>query len=347
MRVGIVGIGFMGMVHYLTHQRVTGSKVVAICEQDAARRAGDWRGIQGNFGPAGEQMDLTGVATYQDVDDLLADPQIDLVDICLPTAAHPEIAIRALEAGKHVFCEKPMALELTAARRMVAAAKRADRLLMIGQVLPTFPEYAFAVETARNRRYGELLGGHFKRVISEPTWMPKYYDPQVIGGPMLDLHIHDAHFIRYLLGMPTHVTSRGRMRGEVVEYFTSQYEFGDRDLTVTAKGGVLPQPARSFLHGYEIHFERATIAFEFAVIDGEPRVLMPCTVFPQRGSARAVKLGSGDPMDAFHTELKLVRAGVKSGQPAEFLSAELAQDAMRLCERQTQAVKSGKRVRVG
>ncbi len=347
MRVGIVGIGFMGMVHYLTHQQISGSKVVAICDQDAARRAGDWRGIQGNFGPAGQQMDLTGVTAYQQVDDLLADPDVELVDICLPTAAHAETAIRALQAGKHVFCEKPMALDLAAARRMAAAATRAGRLLMIGQVLPTFPEYAFAVETTRSRKYGELLGGHFKRVISEPTWMPKYYDPQVIGGPMLDLHIHDAHFIRYLIGMPTHVTSRGRMRGDVVEYFTSQYEFGDRDLTVTAIGGVVPQPARSFLHGYEIHFERATIAFEFAVIDGAPRLLMPCTVFPQKGPARIVKLGSGDPMDAFRAELKLARAAVKTGKPAEFLSADLAQDAMRLCDRQTQAVRTGKRVRVG
>ena len=84
--VGIVGIGFMGMIHYLAYQRLRGVKVHAICEQDPLRRGGDWRTIKGNFGPPGELMDLSGVAQYADLDAMLADPKLDLIDICLPTA---------------------------------------------------------------------------------------------------------------------------------------------------------------------------------------------------------------------------------------------------------------------
>ena len=73
--VGIVGIGFMGMIHYLAYQRLRGVKVHAICEQDPLRRGGDWRTIKGNFGPPGEQMDLSGVAQYAELDAMLADPQ--------------------------------------------------------------------------------------------------------------------------------------------------------------------------------------------------------------------------------------------------------------------------------
>ncbi|MEX0585005.1 MAG: Gfo/Idh/MocA family oxidoreductase, partial [Pirellulales bacterium] len=118
LKVGIAGIGFMGMIHYLSYQRVKGARVVALCEQDKTRLAGDWRSIQGNFGPRGEIMDLSGVAKYEDLDQLLADKNIDLVDICLPTAAHAPTATKALAAGKHVFCEKPIALTTGEANKM-------------------------------------------------------------------------------------------------------------------------------------------------------------------------------------------------------------------------------------
>ena len=110
---------------------------------------------------------------------------------------------------------------------MVKTAEAAGKQLMIGQVLPFFPEYAFAYEAVRSGKYGRLLGGHFKRVISDPQWLKDFYDPKKVGGPMLDLHVHDAHFIRLLCGMPKAVFTSGRMRGEVAEYFTSQFLFDD------------------------------------------------------------------------------------------------------------------------
>src|SRR4051794_13232761 len=131
VKVGIAGIGFMGMIHYLAYQRIKGVKVVAICEQDAARLAGDWRTIKGNFGPPGEMMDLSGIAKYSDLDEMLADSRIDMVDICLPPAAHAPVAINALRRGKDVLCEKPIALSAADARKMVAAANSAGKLLSI------------------------------------------------------------------------------------------------------------------------------------------------------------------------------------------------------------------------
>ncbi len=77
--IGIVGIGFMGMIHYLASRRVPGAQVVALCSRDPKKLAGDWTSIQGNFGPRGTQMDLSGLALYDDYADMLADPQIHLV----------------------------------------------------------------------------------------------------------------------------------------------------------------------------------------------------------------------------------------------------------------------------
>lgn len=346
VRIGLVGIGFMGMIHFLSYRKVRGAKVVAICETIQKRLAGDWRGIQGNFGPPGEQMDLRGIATYERLDELLADPQVDVVDICLPPALHADVTIRALRAGKHVFCEKPMALTSKDAARMDEEARRARRLLMIGHVLPLFPEYAEALKVVRSGQYGGLRGGHFKRVISDPLWLKDYYDARKIGGPMLDLHIHDAHFIRLLFGMPTQVHSTGRMRGEVAEYFQSQFLFADANLVVSATSGVIPQQSRPFLHGFEIHLESATLVYEFGIVDGAPRTLMPLTLLPTKGKPKTPKLGDGDPLLAFQAELGQVVKGIKENRPASFLTSELARDAIRICQCEQESITAGKRVKI-
>jgi predicted dehydrogenase len=346
LNVGIVGLGFMGMIHNLNYARLRGAKVIAMCEKDKKRLAGDWRGIQGNFGPPGEMMDLSGVEGYTELDDMLANDKIDVVDICLPPAFHADAAVAALKAGKHVFCEKPMSLTMRDAKRMMAAREKSGKLLMIGHVLPFFPEYQFAYKAVTSGKYGKLLGGHFKRIISDPTWLKDFYDPQRVGGPMLDLHIHDAHFIRLAFGMPKAVASVGRMRGEVAELFNTQFHFDD-DRMVTAASGVINQQGRPFSHGFEMYFEKATLLFDFSVIGGEPTLSMPLTVLDARGKATQPKLGSGDPVDAFKSELTEVARSVKANCESEILGAELARDALLLCQKQEQSIKTRRPVKVG
>ena len=158
VNVGIVGLGFIGMIHYLGYKKVRGAKVRAICEKDPKRLAGDWRTITGNFGPKGQKTDLTGVAQYPEIDDLLADPRIDMVDICLTNEWHTDIAVRALNAGKHVLCEKPIATKTADAERMVRTAEKCGKMLMIAHVLPFFTEYQFAYKAVTGGQYGALRG---------------------------------------------------------------------------------------------------------------------------------------------------------------------------------------------
>ncbi len=165
VRIGIAGIGFMGMIHYLAARNATGARVTAVCSRDPKKRGGDWRGIRGNFGPAGEQVDLAGVQCYARYEDLLADPEVDLIDICSPTNRHADMARAALKAGKHVLVEKAIALRPEEADAMLREAAEAGRggatppLLMVAHVLPFVPEFAFAAEAVRGGRYGRLLGG--------------------------------------------------------------------------------------------------------------------------------------------------------------------------------------------
>lgn len=340
LNIGITGLGFMGMVHYLTYQKLPGVRVTAICELNEKRRAGDWTDIQGNFGPPGEQMDLSDVATTADIDELLDRDDVDVVDVTLPPAAHPDAAIAALEAGKHVFCEKPMALEIDQCRRMSAAAEQADRRLLVGHVLPYFPEYAWALEAVRSGQYGELLGGSFRRVIADPAWLANYWVADQIGGPLFDLHVHDAHFIRLLFGMPSDVISRGRRRNGLPEFWHSQFVFPDARQVVSATSGVTNQQGRPFNHGFEIHFAQATLLFEFAVIGDDAKYLCPPTVLHASGEVEHVELGGGDPMDAFEKELSEATACFRENRTSDVLSGALAKDAIEICRRQADSVAS-------
>ena len=343
INVGIAGIGFMGMIHYLAYQKVGGAKVRALCEQEKKRLAGDWRDIKGNFGPRGTMMDLSGIDRYPELDELIADGNLDLIDVCLPPSLHAKVAIAALKAGKHVICEKPIALNPADAKRMVDTARKAGKQLMIGQVLPFFPEYKFAYEAITSGRYGKLLGGHFRRIISDPLWIPDFYNPSTVGGPMIDLHVHDAHFIRLVCGMPTWVQSIGSMRGEVVERFSTQFRFADKDLVVTAASGVINQQGRPFVHGYEIYLERATLLFDSGGLIKEPAGAVPLSVLTDDGKVQRPKLRGGD---AFADELKEVIRSVRSNTPSKLLAGELACDAVVLCQKQTESVRRGRAVKV-
>lgn len=350
INVGITGLGFMGMIHYLAYGRTRGVRVKAVCETDPTRLAGDWRSIKGNFGPQGKKMDLAGIAKYPTFDELLADSTIDLVDVCLPPSQHADAVVAALKAGKHVFCEKPIALKSADAQRMVRAAKQTGKMLLIGHVLPFFPEYRYAYRAVASGKYGKVIGGSFKRMISDPLWMNDFYDPEVCGGPMIDLHIHDAHFIRLICGMPKAVQTIGRMRGDVLELFNSQfiYDSGSKGNgpMVTASCGALMQQGRPFTHAFEIYLEKATLLFDFATIGKNPTMAMPLTVMTNAGRVTQPKLGSGDPVDGFAAEIGEVVKSIRTETPSALLDGLLARDALILCHKQTQSAAKGRIIKV-
>jgi predicted dehydrogenase len=350
INVGVAGIGFMGWIHYLAYERVESAQITAIASRSSKKRAGDWTEIQGNFGPPGRQVDLSGIKTYDNLDQLLVDPKIDLIDNCLPPHLHADFSIRALAAGKHVLCEKPMALTSVDCESMVATAEREGKQLFVGHVLPFFPEYAFARKVADSGEYGRLIGGSFKRVIADPLWLDDFFDADRVGGPLVDLHVHDAHFIRMMFGMPTTLFSQGRLRGEVVEYCSTLFGFSDPQFAVTATSGVVNQQGRDFTHAYELHFEKATLHFDFAAFK-DATELMPLKVLLADASEPEAmvlrpSMGEGDPVDAFVAELEEVVRSLEANSPSPILSGELARDAIHLCHKQTESVKCRAQVTV-
>ena len=340
VRIGLVGVGFMGMIHYIAAARAAGCRVTALCSRDRTKLAGDWRAIRGNFGPPGTMMDLGHLKRYEKFADLIGDPEIDLIDICTPTHLHPEMAVAALNARKHVLVEKAIALDPGDADAMVRAARQVGRLLMVAHVLPFFPEFAYAAGVAASGEYGKLLGGHFQRVIAKPDWSADIGDASKTGGPAIDLHIHDTHFIGLIAGVPGKVFSTGLVNADgSVQYLTTSYLYVSGGPAITCASGAVAMPSRPFVHGYEIYFEKATLVYASGTA--------PLTVYLGQGDPVRPQLpGGDDPLSAFTTEIQTAVEGVTTGKEPALLSGQLARDALVLCHKECESVRTGAAVRV-
>jgi predicted dehydrogenase len=209
---------------------------------------------------------------------------------------------------------------------------------MVGQVLPFFPEFSFLVDGVRSGRYGKLLAGQFRRVISRPDWSTTIADFAQTGGPAIDLHIHDTHFIRLLCGLPRQVFATGRIEDDAVVHLNVVYVYGLDGASVSCASGALAQKGRPFVHGFEVYFEQATVAFDSGA--------QPLTVLTSDGQVQKPHLGSGEPVACFAAELQAAVDGVAAGVAPDLLSGQLARDALVMCQRECDSVRSGRAVDV-
>ena len=364
VRIGIIGVGFMGMTHFegatrlkddpkTGRRKISGSKlkngrITAIATRNAKKRDGDWRSIQGNFGPPGGLNDLSSIKSYEDYHDLLADPDIDLVDICLPTDQHEQVVMDSIKAGKHTLVEKPIAVELKAADRMVKAADKAGVQLMVAHVLPFFPEFAYVSEIVSSGKYGKLRAAHFRRVIAPPNWSDDMSDFKKLGGWGVDLHIHDNHFISTLCGVPKQVFARGALIDGLVNHVHATYVYDDPDLAVSCVSGGIAAAGLNFAHGFEIYLDDATIVFNAGTLDGEWTVDRELTLITNKGKkVRTPKLKGGTEWcSAFTAELQSAVNAIESGQTSPLLSGALARDALKLCYAEGKSIANGRLVKV-
>ncbi len=348
VRAGLVGIGFMGWIHQLAYRRSPSAELVAFASRDPKKRMGDWRGIQGNFGPPGEVIDVSQMQVYETVDQLLDDPSLDVIDICLPPHLHVDVAIAALEHGKHVLCEKPFALSSADCDRVLKVSEKCGRSVMVAHVLPYIGPFAYAIQLAQSGKYGKAIGGFFKRTISNPDWIPDFFDPNRVGGPMIDLNVHDAHFIRMLFGAPRQVTAVGRTvasNRSVTKYTHVIYEFDDPSVSVASAGGVIDSPGRPFTHGFELNFEQATLQFEFAAF-ADGCETMPLKVLTHSGEVLRPTLASGDDITAFELEIADMVTSIETGVVITKLSPMVARDAIHLAECVQRSVVERRAIRV-
>lgn len=338
VRIGIIGIGFMGYTHFEGARGLVGGQVTAIATRDAKKLAGDWTSIQGNFGPPGGHVDVSGLKRYADYHDLLADPEIDLVDICLPTDQHFKVVMESIAAGKATLVEKPISVSQSEAEQMVLAAAKAKVPLMVAHVLPFFPEFKFAADAVASGTYGACQAAHFRRVICRPSWSADMSDFRKLGGWGIDLHIHDNHFIAHAFGRPAAVFSQGLLQDGFVNHVHSSYVYPGGPAVTCVSGGIAASGLQ-FSHGFELYFEKATVMFDAGTVGGEWTVSRPLTVIHNDGTVeRPVLEGGSSWCAAFTQELQTAVNAIQGGGTPGPLSGEVALDALQMCWAETRSI---------
>ncbi len=324
--VSILGAGFMGGAHAANYQAAGDRvRVKTVCGRDPERAA--------------KVAATVGAEPSTDLDATIADPEIDAVDVCLPTPLHRAAAVQAFDAGKHVFLEKPIALTMADADAIVEAAERNGRILMVGLVLRFWPEY---VELQRRLAAGEL--GRLRAVathrLSPPAdWADWFADRTQSGGTPVDLLVHDFDQMNWLLGRPRRVYATEPAPGHVqavVEYDGA---------TGVAEGSMAMPKSYPFSSNIRVLGSDgvAEYAFSAAPAEGGGNIgasdsARGLRVYPSGGEPMLVAVESADP---WGPEIAYFVDCVENGRRPEQGTGEQAREALAVSLAAARSLESG------
>lgn len=337
MRVGIVGVGTMGRVHAAGWSR-TGAELVGFTSADHAATAA-----------LAEPYGARAFATYED---LLR--EVDVVDLCVPTDLHCAMTVRAAEAGKHVVCEKPIALSLEDGRRMIRACEAAGVRLFVAMVVRFFPQYAAAARTVRAGELGALGVLRLKRVSYPPQVLDNWFaDPARSGGMLVDLMIHDLDYARWLAGPVARLFAKsvrssregayGGALGDGLADGLADYAL----VTLRHEGGAMSlieggwaHPPGVFRTGFDLAGETGVLEWRSEDAETVRPYLLPVTDTEGTGVAKV-----GTPLstlleDPYTSEIKYVYDALLNDKPF-LVTAEEALEALRLALAARRSLQTG------
>lgn len=225
IKVAVIGCGAMGLMHLHCYKELSEKvQVIAVADADPNKTK--------------SAVAISGADTkiYSDANVLIEQEKPDVIDICLPTFLHARFAKAAMEKGCHVFLEKPVCLTPEEAEMLLETQSKMGVKVQVGHVVRFFKAYKWLKETAVSGKYGRIKSAEFKRLSAYPAWSPTVVDYRRSGSVAFDMHIHDADFIRYLLGEPDDVQASATRDDEgVIQHIFVTYKFGD--IVATAQGG--------------------------------------------------------------------------------------------------------------
>jgi predicted dehydrogenase len=328
VNVGVVGLGFMGVTHLRAYQKIPSARIVAVC--DAVRQPVDGKlSASGNINTGDAvQLDMQQVKAHRDLAECLANPEVELVDLCVPTPLHLPMAVAALKTGKHVICEKPLARTAAAAREIAAAAAQSRGYFMPAMCLRFWPEWVWLKQAIVNQTYGKVVAARFRRVAEPPGW-GNYAQGLQSGGALLDLHIHDTDFVQFCFGRPLAVFSSGTVRHSgAVDQVITQYLLPS-GVPVHAEGGWIMNAGHGFNMAYTVNFERATADYDLA------RGADALKLCEEGQPARFVRC---EGPDGYEGELRHMIDAILAGKPPSTVTAQDGLSAVEICEAEEKSV---------
>ncbi|MBF0244165.1 MAG: Gfo/Idh/MocA family oxidoreductase [Planctomycetes bacterium] len=343
VKVGVIGLGFMGTTHLELYRKSGKAEICAVADARADRLGGDISSVAGNIqGEKNERLDLSGVRTYRDGMDLIADPEVELVDICLPVHLHKVFALAAIAANKHVLCEKPLAMSSADAAEILAAAAQNEKCFMTGLCVRFWPEYRWAREQLQAGALGEVRQAFFKRFSPTVQGMGAddwFADDSKSGGALLEMHLHDTDQVRWLFGRPERVTSsgcRGLRSKDCWDHVFTFYDFANGSLIV-AEGGWTAAKGTPFEMSFQLIGTRATVIFGPAGL----------WIYHEDGRSEQVDL-SGEPFPTgWEAELHALLDAIREGRKTDLLIApQEVVDGLAIIEAERKSAESGLPVKV-
>ena len=250
VKVAIVGAGRMGKIHYDVYRSISYVKVVAVVDVEIEAAKG--------------HLNDDSVRFYDNLDSMLEKEQIDVVDICSPTYLHAEHAVKAMNRGIHVLCEKPIALTLENAKDMIDAANKNNTYFMVAQVIRFWPEYEYLKKAYNEGIFGKLNQVLFSRVgeMTKTSWEDWMRDISKSGGAPIDLHIHDVDFILYMLGKPKSVISFSKQIEKNISWINTHYNYGFFTKIIVEAEGASYDAKLPFSMSYRANFENAILEYK-------------------------------------------------------------------------------------
>jgi len=263
LKVGVIGLGNMGSTHLDIYSQISEVEIVAVADPKKSRLDGSSR-AEGNIsGQAQGSVAEIEAKKYLDGMDLIDNPDIELVDICVGTNLHFVFVEAALAKGKHVLVEKPLARTYDEAKKIVELALNSSTNIMSAMCLRYWPAWVWLKKVIDNKEYGECLSLTCKRQTSHPPGT-FYSNDEECGGALLDLHVHDTDFIIYCFGMPSAVFSQGyKGPSGGIDHVATHYIYDQSQNTplVTAEGTWTMQEGYGFNMSYTANFEKATACY--------------------------------------------------------------------------------------
>ena len=242
LKIGVVGVGGISGAHIPVWEAMKDTELVALCDVRPERmeRYPDKR-------------------HYTDIDEMLRQEELDILDICLPTHLHVDTAVKAMEKGIHVICEKPISTDPAQVQRAYGTAEKMGVKFMIAQVLRFWPQYELVKEIYDTKRYGKLLSGYMDRLGCIPRWSWEDWmlDESLSGLVPYDLHVHDLDFLVYAFGRPESAHHARSKRPEQ-DHISVTYHYPDMYITAEAAWYAAPLP---FSAGFRFQFEEALVTY--------------------------------------------------------------------------------------
>lgn len=337
VRVALSGVGMIAKVHLGAYAQIPGVQVTAL--HDVRKDALTITSLDsgGNIQAAGGAVDLSGAGKYSDFDALLRVGGFDYVDICAPTFVHADQTIRALRAGYHVFCEKPMTLSNQESERVLEAQREAGMFVSVGQCLRFWPAYVELKRIVDSGDFGRVRAAEFSRYSPRPGWSEDnwFLERARSGGAALDLHVHDVDLVLWLFGRPRTVRSVGTFEKDgAISHISTVYGFDGISVSSTA-GWTSPRGFPFNMRAF-VALERATVVLDFA---RDPVFVL----YNSDGTSNAVALPEGD---GYRHELAAFAKNVATGRPPDVNTAETAAAAVRLALREIESAGAGRELSV-